>query len=586
MGGKKRAIETVKSSNISSITNQNYDVIVVNTSFNEEEINDASVIQKDKETFKRIDETNNLIRKAGSMLKNGGLLFVYGHPKYLPIIGLHLNFLEVDYNKFYFKYWISIELEAKKRDNPLANSHVGILMYLKSKRGKNNAPFHLNTKTVRMPYGTCKACNKNLKDWGGKKHLMNPLGSAFSDVWLDKIDKENFSKIPDETLNRIYDLTGRQDFKFLFVEQDVKYPLSKSHTKTPKEFNVDVKEEDFNRVILGDSLKVMDNYCQKYPNGVFDLVFADPPYNLSKNYSNYDDEKRSYEYVKWCNLWLQGMLSILKPGGALMVLNIPKWAIFHAEFLLNKAEFRHWIVWDALSSPTGKIMPAHYALLYFTKPGGKIKNNFDKISNIDARHYCNRSMCMSIRKKNKDNDTEILSDIWRNIFRIKHKKDRDKHPCQLPIKLMERIIELTTDQGDLIYDPFGGAGTTAIAAKLKKRNYVISDLDENYVKIATDNLKKIQKDLNGNYYFVRKNRGSTPSYFNRNGTTKREVEKSYMDICQKFNEVIDLGKLEQLSPSLHNKITSDYGDFTRLRKIARRMMEAKEIAQTVTQRAF
>ena len=66
--------------------------------------------------------------------------------------------------------------------------------------------------------------------------------------------------------------------------------------------------------------------------------------------------------------------------------------------------------------------------------------------------------------------------------------DRDAHPCQLPEKLMERLIRLTTRPGDLVFDPFCGAGTTAIAARKLGRDFVVVDLDADYVRLTREKL--------------------------------------------------------------------------------------------------
>ena len=59
----------------------------------------------------------------------------------------------------------------------------------------------------------------------------------------------------------------------------------------------------------------------------------------------------------------------------------------------------------------------------------------------------------------------LLSDVWADIHRIRHNTRRDAHPCQLPEPLLERLILMTTDEGDVILDPFMGAGTTALTSK-------------------------------------------------------------------------------------------------------------------------
>ena len=78
--------------------------------------------------------------------------------------------------------------------------------------------------------------------------------------------------------------------------------------------------------------------------------------------------------------------------------------------------------------------------------------------------------------------------LWTDIHRIKHNKYRDKHPCQLPIHLLERLILMTTDVGDTVLDPFMGTGTTAVAAKRLGRNYIGIELDPKYVEIAENKL--------------------------------------------------------------------------------------------------
>jgi site-specific DNA-methyltransferase (adenine-specific) len=81
----------------------------------------------------------------------------------------------------------------------------------------------------------------------------------------------------------------------------------------------------------------------------------------------------------------------------------------------------------------------------------------------------------------------LLSDVWNDIHRIRHKKRRDDHPCQLPIPLLERLILMTTDVGDIVLDPFVGTGTTAVAAKQLGRKYVGIEQDETYANIAKKN---------------------------------------------------------------------------------------------------
>lgn len=94
----------------------------------------------------------------------------------------------------------------------------------------------------------------------------------------------------------------------------------------------------------------------------------------------------------------------------------------------------------------------------------------------------------------------LVSDVWTDIYRIRHTKRRDEHPCQLPIHLLERLILMTTDAGDIVLDPFIGTGTTAIAAKRLARNYIGVDIDKKYVSITKEKLEGVTPtQINGCY---------------------------------------------------------------------------------------
>ncbi|MCG3149733.1 MAG: hypothetical protein PCFJNLEI_03198 [Verrucomicrobiae bacterium] len=288
-------------------------------------------------------------------------------------------------------------------------------------------------------------------------------------------------------------------------------------------------------VHLGDCVEYLRQIKAEHPGGVFDLAFADPPYNLKKLYDQYDDTLAEQAYLDWCNAWLAGMADTLKPGGSLFVLNLPKWAIYHAAFLNDRLDFRHWIVWDALSDPRGKLMPAHYALLYYTKPGGT--PTFHPLT-TDAPDRCARAACRTTRQSAECE----LTDIWFDVFRIKHKRDRDAHPCQLPEKLMERIILLTTNPGDLVFDPFCGAGTTALAARKLGRRFVVTDVDPNYVSITTAKLATPDVPRAS----VRKPKRSA---------SKREVELYLQNLAR------ELGRIPteaEITPAMLDKIDALY----------------------------
>lgn len=544
-----------------------FDAVILNTNFSTSKIGKHSIIA---ESNSYLQNSYPLIDKCCSQLKDGGIIFIYGLPNYLSFFGEYLSDKKKDDYFYLFKYWIACEFQLNETGKGLPNAHIGLLMYLKSKSKHNPTPFEINTKYVRIPYNDCPSCGKTTKDWGGKKHMINPLGSAISDVWsFINIPIIKTNRIPAEIIERILALFSK-DKEVLIVNQSkvkVNFTIPIDTNEIAKTSNLSLLVK--NKVIHQSCIDYLNHLRIKYPEGVFDLAFADPPYNLEKNYSNYEDDLEEKNYINWCNEWLLAMVNNLKAGGALFVLNIPKWAIYHFNFLSDKMIFQNWIVWDALSTPAGKLLPAHYSLLYFTKQGAEPKVNLNEDRFIDSREYCLRNSCISNRKKLGEDKKELLTDVWKDIHRIKHKKDRDHHPCQLPTKLMKRIIKIFTNKNDIVFDPFGGAGTTAIAAKLLNRDFVITELDKMYVGVAERNLSKIQKNVFGTFYYERESiTKSRP-----NGISRKQIEKSYMDLCIANNKIYSMDELKLLSPDIFQLIIQYQGSFGKLQSAVKRKIE-------------
>jgi site-specific DNA-methyltransferase (adenine-specific) len=182
------------------------------------------------------------------------------------------------------------------------------------------------------------------------------------------------------------------------------------------------------------------------------------------------------------------MVRITKPTGSILVHNIPKWLIYFGSYLNEIAIFRHWIAWNAMGSPLGKtLLPNHYGILYY------VKSDEFKFYDIRMLHKRCRN-CHYIlqdyggKKSQMHQFGPLVSDVWADIHRIRHKKRRDEHPCQLPIHLLERLLLMSSDEGDIVLDPFIGTGTTALAAKKLGRKFVGIDIDLKYVEITNKKL--------------------------------------------------------------------------------------------------
>jgi site-specific DNA-methyltransferase (adenine-specific) len=243
------------------------------------------------------------------------------------------------------------------------------------------------------------------------------------------------------------------------------------------------------QVINGDSLQIL----AQIPDNTVDMCFADPPFNLDKKYGTYKDQRAVEDYLAWCERWLRELVRVTKPSGSIFVHNIPKWLTYYAGILNQIAHFRHWIAWDAMSAPLGKtLLPAHYGILFYSKQA-----KGTKFFEVRAPHKTCRECGAFLKDYGGKKDQMhpfgmLVSDVWTDIHRIRHNKRRDPHPCQLPIHLLERLILMTTDEGDLVLDPFLGTGTTAIAAKRLSRHYIGVELDPLYTQVARDKLARTQ----------------------------------------------------------------------------------------------
>ena len=173
------------------------------------------------------------------------------------------------------------------------------------------------------------------------------------------------------------------------------------------------------------------------------------------------------------------MTRVLAPGGSLFSFNIPKWNLALGGHLSESLTFRHWITIDIkYSLPIqGRLYPSHYSLLYFTKgPKPKIFHP-DRLPVPCCRH-CGGELRDYGGYKDKMNPLGVsLTDVWSDIPPVRHAKYKKRAANGLALKLMDRIVTMASDPGSLVLDPFGGSGTTYVAAELTGRKWIGSELD-------------------------------------------------------------------------------------------------------------
>lgn len=388
-----------------------------------------------------------------------------------------------------FQLWIAVKTapQSYPNQNNLPESHAALLIFTKYDA------LLKHTKT-RVQYTHCPACQKTTKDYGGKKHTYHEYGTLLSDVWRD------VECNPSESINviadRISDLFGIEPYQHVRL-----FDLQKCLELLSKESRISKRQNAFStnssEVIL-DSCLINDDCLtalKNLPDNSIDFCFADPPYNLKKKYDKWDDALESVAYFAWCDQWLSELYRVLKPNRTLAVLNIPLWAVRHFQHLNSFAKFQSWIAWDGLSFPVRMIMPAHYAIVCFSKGENRRPPYFateDEESPTALREfYCLRANCVFKRNRAGNADQTAINDLWHDVHRLKHNSRRVDHPCQLPPMLMRRLFEIFTKPNEIILDCFNGAGTSTLVAAQTNRRYIGIELSPQYHQIALERHERL-----------------------------------------------------------------------------------------------
>ena len=224
--------------------------------------------------------------------------------------------------------------------------------------------------------------------------------------------------------------------------------------------------------------------CMK--SGVIDTVFADPPFNIGKDYKNgYNDKASPDAYMEWCRRWILECCRVLKPGGAFFLYATPELAVKFAPIMGERLSFRHWIALTMKGTyPRGrKLYPAHYALLYYTRGTPR---TFNRIRvPIEICRHCNKEIPDYGGHRDKMNSEGVnLTDFWTDTSPNRHRKFKVRPGVnELKAIIPERAIGISTEPGDVVFDPFGGGGATYQAAEKLHRHWIGAELyDSNHIR--------------------------------------------------------------------------------------------------------
>lgn len=239
------------------------------------------------------------------------------------------------------------------------------------------------------------------------------------------------------------------------------------------------------KIINGDSIKVLKEFVE---DNSIDLIFIDPPYNIGKNFNGHKDKwDKDEDYLEWCYEWLQLCINKLKKNGSLYVMTSTQFMPYFDIFLRDKVSILSRIIWYYDSS--GVQAKNYYGslyepILYCVKDSNNYTFNANDIL-VEAKTGAKRKL-IDYRKNPPQvyNSEKVPGNVW-EYPRVRYRMDEyENHPTQKPIALLERIIKASSNEGDIILDPFSGTFTTAYVAQKLHRKSISIELQEDYIKIG------------------------------------------------------------------------------------------------------
>jgi site-specific DNA-methyltransferase (adenine-specific)/modification methylase len=251
-----------------------------------------------------------------------------------------------------------------------------------------------------------------------------------------------------------------------------------------------------NKIYNKDCIEMMS---QDIENKSVELIFADPPYNLSGNglkwegsqtggdwhMINEDWDKMSVsDYLKFTREWIGSSHKILKDAGSIYIAcsyhNIGEIMVTLKGLDLNINNIITWYKTNAMPNMTRRTFTHSTEFVIWATKGSGWTFNYEKTKEINP-------------EKRKDGKQKQMRDMWRFSLvqgneRLKGKDGKALHPTQKPEDMLKRIILSSSNEGDTVLDPFLGSGTTAVVAKRYNRNWIGIEKEKKYVEAAKERI--------------------------------------------------------------------------------------------------
>lgn len=223
-----------------------------------------------------------------------------------------------------------------------------------------------------------------------------------------------------------------------------------------------------------------------------DLIFADPPYNIGKDFDGLVENWGEEEFLSWCYEWIDECYRVLKPNGTFYLMNSTENMPFLDISCRKNFFIRSRIIWsyDSSGVQAKKFYGSMYEpILMLVKDKNNYTFNADEIL-VEAKTGAKRGL-IDYRKNPPQpyNTLKVPGNVW-EFSRVRFKMEEyENHPTQKPEALLERIIRASSNEGDTVLDPFSGSFTTCAVAKRLGRKSIGIEVNEEYVKMGIRRLE-------------------------------------------------------------------------------------------------
>ena len=237
--------------------------------------------------------------------------------------------------------------------------------------------------------------------------------------------------------------------------------------------------------ILGESLSVL----KKMKDKSVQLIFADAPYNIGKDFGNNSDKWESvHTYIEWCKTWIDECMRVLSDTGSMYFMTATQHMSYLDVYVSEKYNVLCRIIWayDSAGVQSKKMYGSLYEpilMINKNKKASYIFNHEDIL--VEAKTGAKRKLIDYRKNPPQPYSTEkVPGNVW-NFSRVRFRMDEyENHPTQKPEALLERIVKASSNLGDVVLDPFSGSFTTSAMAVRLGRVGIGIDLNEEYYEIG------------------------------------------------------------------------------------------------------